>query len=164
MKKIFSLTLTALLTLFMVGLNTNAKAVVLTSKTPIIIQSDTTISEETHKAGDTVKFHVVNAVVDKKRNVVIPAGTPVYGKVVKLEEKKTIGRPTELNLSHFQIQLKNGRVIKLKGGIYRRSESRIKRSIALSAAMPLFLFMKGAGVTLPACSQLTVYPIADYDL
>ena len=165
MKKIFSLVLTALLMAFTMGINSNAMAAVLTAKTPILIQSDTSVSEDTHKTGDTVKFHVVNAVVDKDNNVIIPAGTPVYGKILKLEKKKPIGRPTELNISELQAKLANGMVINLKGGVYKRSESRMKRSIALSVlVIPFFLFMKGAAVTLTPETQVTVYPVVDYSL
>ena len=168
-KKLFSVSLTALLTLFFTGFNTVASAqyyeAVLSSKTPVLIQSDGTVSEETNKSGDTVNFHIVNSVKDSYGNVILSPGTPVKATVTRLEPKNRIGRPAELSISGFTTTLYNGKQIAFQGNINKKSESRMARSIVLSALLcPLFLLMKGAAVELPAGVQTTVYPAVDYSL
>lgn len=170
-KKLFSVSLTALLALFFTGFNTIASAqyyenqVVLSSKTPVLIQSDSTISGDTNKSGDIVNFHVVNSVKDSYGNIILSQGTPVKATVTRLEQKNRIGRPAELSIAGFTTTLYNGKQIAFQGSINKKSESRMARSIVLSAILcPLFLLMKGAAVELPAGIQTTVYPAVDYSL
>ncbi len=164
-KRLFSLCLTVLLASFVLGFNVSASAFELSSKTPILIQSDSTISAETNKSGDNVNFHIVNVVRDTNGNIVFPAGTPVKAAITRLEPKNRIGRPAELSVAGFTSTLYDGRQVAFSGSINKKSESRMARSIVLSALIcPLFLLMKGTAVELPAGVQTTVYPAVDYSL
>lgn len=171
-KKLFTVCLTGLLSVFMIGFNTvasaqyyNSPAPVLSSKTPVLIQSDNTVSAATNKSGDLIKFHVVNTVKDSYGNIVLNQGTPVTATITRLEAKNRIGRPAELAVAGFTTTLSNGKKIALNGSVDKKSESRMARSIVLSALIcPLFLLMKGSAVELPAGTQTTVYPSVDYSL
>ena len=162
-KKIFIMSFAILMTSICIGFNEKVSALELSSKVPILIQSDSSISEATNRSGDMVKFHVVNSVKDINGNVILAAGAPVQATIIRLENKKRLGRPTSLNIGGFSTILSNGKAISLSGSINKKSESRMVRSIALSAVLlPFFLLMKGAEVELPAGSQTTVYPAMDY--
>ena len=158
-KRLFSVSLAVLMAAFMMGLNSAVYAYQLSKDTPILIQSDAEISEATNKTGDIVNFHVVNQVKDNRGNVVLYSDAPVQATILRLEQKKRIGRPAELSISCFTANLNDGKPIALEGRIDQKSVSRMGRSIALGAAVfPLFLLMKGAPVVLPAGTQTTVYP------
>ena len=163
-KKLLSISLIALLTLFSTGFDAIAQAAQLSVNTPVLIQSNSNISEATNRTGDIVDFHVVNPIKDSNGNVIIAANTPVKASIVRLEEKKRIGRPTNLTISGFTTVATNGKPIVLNGSINKKSVSRMKRSIVLSALLlPFFLLMKGAAVELPAGFQINVYPAGDYN-
>ena len=166
-KKFFSICSAVLILTAASGFNNAASASVytLSSKTPVLIQSEKNISETANKTGDTVTFRTVNTVRDEYGFTLIPSGTKVEGKITMLEQKKRIGRKAEIAVSNFSAVLENGKRVYFTGEIKKASKSRMKRSIVLSVLVcPLFLLMKGAEAELPAGSQMTIYPAANYQL
>ena len=161
-KRLFSAGLAVLFILFTAGFNTAALAAVLSSQTPILVKAEKTISEANAQIGSNVNFVVVNAVKDQSGNVVLSEGASVNGVVTLLEPKKRIGRRASLAVTDFTTVLDNGREIKLTGRIDRISESRMARSIVLSALIcPLFLLMRGAAPELQEGTLVRLYPASD---
>jgi|GEM_PF-4030281 len=164
-KRLFSAGLAVLFIFFTAGFDTAAAADVLYSQTPILVKAEKTISEDTVKEGSNVKFIVVNAVEDQNGNVVLEEGAPVKGVVTLLEPKKRIGRRASITITNFTAVLNNGGKIDLTGRIDRTSESRMVRSIVLSALIcPLFLLMKGAAPEVQKGTQVTLYPADNYEI
>lgn len=156
MKKILSIILSALIVTSTFGTITFAG--VLPANTPVIIQSEKNISKNTVSVGDNIYFKVVKDVKNSNEEVIIAAGTPVSGKIVKIKERRRIGVPGEITINSLYTTSTNGEKIHITTEINKKAKSKMGLSITLSALLiPFFLLMRGKDAEIPAGYQTTVY-------
>ena len=135
MKKILSVILLSLL------LQVQVSATTIPSGTLVVVQPQQEIDADDVKAGDTVKFTVVqNVKVDNK--VVIKSGTEVIAKTTKVKNNGILGLPGELEVSEFQILTDNNEVVRLRGSIIDKGIGRYWANVGWFFVFPL-LFVKG---------------------
>ncbi|MBQ9245707.1 hypothetical protein IJ182_05515 [bacterium] len=157
-KKIISTSLLSLFVFFAIGVDTAALAVQIPSNTPVVVQLDRTITQETAIIGDIVTFHVVNTVTDMNDNALIKKGTPVYGKVIDAHKQGRIGISGKIVISDFYTNAVDGTPINLNGVVKSAPKNKMKSTIAWSVILcGLFMLRKGDKAFLQEGYQATVF-------
>jgi hypothetical protein len=124
--------------------------------TRVAVQALEGVSSESAKMGQTIRFEVVRDVM-VNGNVVIKAGAPAIGEVLKAESKRAVGREGTLWVGIRYATAVDGTHVPRRASLEEKGEERFGLSIALGVVLcPLFLLMKGKEAAIPAG---TAYPV-----
>jgi len=139
--------------------------------TPVRLRLTAELSSANATVGQTVDFQVVEAV--KIRDlVVIPEGGIAWATVTEAQHKRHMGRGGKLNLTIDKVRLADGERAPLRavrdaqGGSHvgAMTTAMVATGILFFPAAPLFLFMHGKDVTIPAGTEVTAYVNGDFTL
>lgn len=152
---LMSITLTFSSTIF-----AQSKNVVIKAGTPIEVATTSEISTKTHPLGSIVDLKLLNPVMVKKE-VVIPAGTIIKGKVTQFKKRTVLGIPGYIAIEANAINAVDGTMVPISGLSYR-NEGVSRRGwawgcgiVGTLALFPFgFLICGGHGV-IPAGTQLS---------
>lgn len=125
--------------------------------TRVAVKSLEGVSSESGKMGQTIRFEVVRDVVVKNK-VVIKAGAPAIGEVLKAESKRAVGREGILLVGIRYATAIDTTQVPVRASLEEKGEERFGLSIALGIVLcPLFLLMKGKEAEIPAGTEYTVF-------
>lgn len=123
----------------------------------VAVKTQESVSSESAKRGETVRFEVVRN-VEVAGKVVIKAGAPATGEVVKVMSKRAIGREGELQVAIRYGTAVDGTQVPLRASLEEKGEERLVLSVVLAWVIcPLFLLMKGHEALIPAGTEFTVF-------
>ena len=112
--------------------------------TRVTVKATNTISADTVKVGDRVRFTVSNDVQNPYGGTIIQRGSSVEGVVTEATPKLRIGKSARMVIGNFSTYGTDGTRVDLNGNIVVAPDDIRGRSIALSAVViPLFLLMHG---------------------
>jgi hypothetical protein len=139
--------------------------------TPVKLRLSTTISSADTKVGQEIPFEVVED-ISLNRVVVLPKGATAIATVTEAEHKKSMGRAGKLNISVSYARLKDQEKVALratqenKGGghVGAMTGAIVATSIIFFPAAPLFLFIHGKDITIPAGTEITAFVEGDMHL
>ncbi|MBR1616888.1 hypothetical protein IJ670_01935 [bacterium] len=135
---------------------------IIEARTPVNLKTAGIFSTQTLKTGDSVKLYVNGDIKDSEGNILIKSQSPATGKVLSSVDRGKVGRPGKISIGEFQATAIDGSQIALTGTLDYEAESRMKRSIVLSAVIiPFFLFMKGKSAEIPAGTIKTCYTVKE---
>lgn len=140
----------------------NTWADILPAGTPIQVAIDNEVDADDVKEGETVKGHIV---VPVKRNgvVVLPAGTPVHGKVVKKKNNSIAGISGKIELGNFKAMTVDGGALPLSGSYQRKGNSRVAGSLIGAYFIGLPIFIKGQDGKVEAGAESVMYTVSEYE-
>lgn len=87
--------------------------VILPQGTDVVLAFDQSLSSKTAKPGETVRFHVVNPVVENGRTV-IAAGTPVTGVITQVKHRQRFGVNAKIQLTLNPVRSTTGTMIPIE--------------------------------------------------
>jgi hypothetical protein len=139
--------------------------------TPVKLRLTQTISSADTKVGQEIPFEVVEE-VSVDRVVVLPKGATAIATVTETEHKKSMGRAGKLNIAISYARLKDQEKLALratqenKGGghVGAMTGAIVATSIVFFPAAPLFLFIHGKDITIPAGTEITAFVEGDMHL
>jgi hypothetical protein len=142
--------------------------IILEDGTGLRLRLTRSISSSDMTTGDRVDFEVMDAIV-LDRVVVVPQGSIAWATVTEAEHKKSMGRAGKLNFAIVGVKLANGEKANLravrenKGGghVGAMTGAMVATAIIVWPAAPLFLFMHGKDVRIPAGTEITAYVDGD---
>jgi uncharacterized membrane protein len=139
------------------GTATAQSKITIPEGTRVAVKSLEGVSSESAKMGQTIRFEVVRDVVVNSK-VVIKAGAPAIGEVLKAESKRAVGREGTLLVGIRYATAVDGTQVPLRASLEEKGEERFGLSIALGVVLcPLFLLMKGKEAEIPAGTEYTVF-------
>ena len=125
--------------------------------TRVVVKTEDSTTSATATQGQVVRFGVVRA-VEIQGKVVIKAGAPATGEVLRVEGKKMIGREGELLVGIRYATAVDGSQIPLRASFEKKGEGMLATSVVLGVVLcPLFLLMKGEEARIPAGTEYTVF-------
>jgi hypothetical protein len=135
------------------------------------LRTSQTISSADAKAGQEVPFEVVED-ISVSNVIVLPKGASAIATVTEAEHKKSMGRGGKLNFSISYARLKDQEKVALratrenKGGghVGAMTGAMVATAVVFFPAAPLFLFIKGKDITIPAGTQITAFVQGDMHL
>jgi hypothetical protein len=139
--------------------------------TPVKLRLSETISSATARVGQEIPFEVVEELkVDDV--VVLPKGAVAIAKVTEAVPKRRMGRTGKLDISISYARLADQEKAALraiqenKGGghVGAMTGAIVATSIVFFPAAPLFLFMRGKDITIPAGTEITAFVDGDMHL
>jgi hypothetical protein len=136
--------------------NLRAEGVVVKAGTSLTLETAETISSETLTPGQMIDFKVKYDVkVDDK--VVIAAGAPAKGQVLRAQKAKGLGKEGLIEIQLKSAKAVDGQDILLgMGNVFQEGESKETLSIVLGVVLCiLFLTMKGKNALVPAGYEAT---------
>ena len=139
--------------------------------TPVKLRLSETISSADTKVGQEIPFEVVEEVT-VNRVVVLPKGATAIATVTDAEHKKSMGRAGKLDISVSYARLKDQEKVALratqdnKGGghVGAMTGAMVATAIVFFPAAPLFLFIHGKDITIPAGTEITAFVEGDMHL
>jgi len=139
--------------------------------TPVKLRISETISSADAKAGQEIPFEVVED-ISVNNVIVLPKGATAIATVTEAEHKKSMGRGGKLNFSISYARLKDQEKVALratqenKGGghVGAMTGAMVATAVVFFPAAPLFLFIKGKDITIPAGTQITAFVQGDMHL
>ena len=139
--------------------------------TPVKLRLTQTISSADTRVGQEIPFEVVEE-LSVDRVVVLPKGATAIATVTEAEHKKSMGRAGKLNISISYGRLKDQEKVALratqenKGGghVGAMTGAIVATSIVFFPAAPLFLFIHGKDITIPAGTEITAFVEGDMHL
>ncbi len=139
--------------------------------TPVKLRLSETISSANTRVGQEIPFEVVEE-ISVNHVVVLPKGTSAIATVTETEHKKSMGRAGKLNISISYARLKDQEKVALratqdnKGGghVGAMTGAMVATAIVFFPAAPLFLFIHGKDVTIPAGTEITAFVEGDMHL
>lgn len=157
-KKIMSVAMFLLLSSVVIKSTANANTMSVQPNMPVKIKCEQTLSTKNINDSKTVKFSVMENVIDSNGNLVISTGTPVYAQITEIQWKKRIGKSGEIRISNFVANSTTGIELPLTGSLESIPANKRVKSIVLSAAIcPLFLLMHGSDAIIPAGTSTVVF-------
>jgi len=139
--------------------------------TPVKLRLAQTISSSDAKVNQEIPFEVIEDV--KVDNVIVlPKGATAIGTVTEADHKKSMGRAGKLNLSISYARLSDNEKAALratkdtKGGghVGAMTGAMVATAIVFFPAAPLFLFIHGKDITIPAGTEITAFVEGDMRL
>lgn len=125
--------------------------------TRLAVKVQETLSSETAKQGQLVRFEVVRD-VQVKGKAVIKAGAPAVGEVTRVASKKMIGREGELQVTIRYATAVDGSQVPLRASLEQKGEGKLETTVVLGVVLcPLFLMMKGEEAVIPAGTEYNVF-------
>ncbi len=109
--------------------------------TTVRIAADKEIDADNNKEGDNVYFTLLNPIIIEDYEVV-KSGLRVEGRVIDKHNNFIFGKPGNITLGDFKLELANGEFIDLHGELYDKGEARWWANIGWLIVWPL-LFVKG---------------------
>lgn len=131
----------AVLMLFMFVQSQLFAATIIPQGTLIVVQPQKLIDADDVRAGDTVKFSIIEP-VKVNDNIVIKSGNEVIGRITKRKNNGILGIPGKLEIGEFYILTQNNELIRLTGSISDEGENRYWANVGWIFVFPL-LFIKG---------------------
>lgn len=139
--------------------------------TPVKLRLSETISSANTKVGQEIPFEVVEE-ISVDHVVVLPKGATAIATVTETEHKKSMGRAGKLNIAISYARLKDQEKVALratqenKGGghVGAMTGAIVATSIVFFPAAPLFLFIHGKDITIPAGTEITAFVEGDMHL
>jgi hypothetical protein len=139
--------------------------------TPVKLRLSETISSADTKVGQEIPFEVVEEVT-VNQVAVLPKGATAIAIVTDAEHKKSMGRAGKLNISISYARLKDQEKVALrgtqdnKGGghVGAMTGAMVATAIVFFPAAPLFLFVHGKDITIPAGTEITAFVEGDMHL
>lgn len=146
----------------------DVKPLVLEDGTPVRLLLDESVSSESARNGDLIRFDVVED-VSLNGIIVIPRGSTAWATVTKAESKKRMGRGGKLDINIDKVRLADGEKIPLRavegakggGNTAGIATGIVLTSLVLWPAAPLFLLIHGKDVTIPQGRQITAFTQGD---
>src|ERR1035438_7839763 len=125
--------------------------------TPVKLRLSQTISSADTKVGQEIPFEVVEE-ISVNHVIVLPKGATAIATVTAAEHKKSMGRAGKLDISISYARLKDQEKVALratqenKGGghVGAMTGAMVATAIVFFPAAPLFLFIHGKDITIPA--------------
>lgn len=146
--------------------------VILKAGTPITVQLNQEISSENYSTGQVISARVMNDVkVDDK--VVIPAGSPVKGQVVSVEDPKGVGKPGVISIMISSVLAVDGTQVQLSStNITKEGEDKKALAWGLGAVgcittvigFVVMFFIKGEHGKIPAGMIIETNVSADTEI
>jgi hypothetical protein len=141
---------------------------ILEESTPVRLRTKRNLSSADCKNGDQIDFEVLDPVILDGITVISQDGI-AFGVVTEAVHKKTMGRAGKLDISIQSVKMTNGdkanlRAVKEnKGGghVGAMTGAMVATSIVFFPAAPLFLFMHGKDINIPAGTEFTAYVNGD---
>ncbi len=125
--------------------------------TRVAIKTLETISSESAKRGQAVRFEVVRN-VEVNGKVVIKSGALVTAEVTRVESRRAIGREGVLQVSVRNATAVDGTQVPLRITLEEKGEEALTTTVVLSVVIcPLFLLMKGDDAVIPEGTEFTVF-------
>jgi hypothetical protein len=139
--------------------------------TPVRLRLTQTISSADTRVGQEVPFEVLED-VSVDHVIVLPKGATAIATVTETEHKKSMGRAGKLNIAISYARLKDQEKLALratqenKGGghVGAMTGAIVATSIVFFPAAPLFLFIHGKDITIPAGTEITAFVEGDMHL
>lgn len=139
--------------------------------TPVKLRLSETISSANTRVGQEIPFEVVED-LSVNHVTVLPKGATAIATVTESEHKKSMGRGGKLNIAISYARLKDQEKVALratqenKGGghVGAMTGAIVATSIVFFPAAPLFLFIKGKDITIPAGTEITAFVEGDMHL
>jgi hypothetical protein len=139
--------------------------------TPVKLRLTQTISSADTKVGQEIPFEVFED-VSVDHVIVLPKGATAIATVTETEHKKSMGRAGKLNIAISYARLKDQEKLALratqenKGGghVGAMTGAIVATSIVFFPAAPLFLFIHGKDITIPAGTEITAFVEGDMHL
>lgn len=139
--------------------------------TPVKLRLSQTISSADAKVGEEVPFQVIED-VDVDGIPVIDKGATAIATVTEAEPKRRMGRAGKLDMSISYVRLADNEKAMLramkdssgKGHVGVMTGAIVATSIVFFPAAPLFLFMHGKDITIPAGTEITAFVQGDMHL
>lgn len=122
--------------------------------TVVVLKTNSTLTPEQLKVGDTVQLSVVSdVVIDGK--VVIQAGASAMGEITSSKERGMIGIAAQIGLVVRSVQAVDGTTVFLSGSKLVEGKDKMVMSIGLALiCCILFALMKGGEASIPAGTQI----------
>ncbi|MFD2161134.1 hypothetical protein ACFSJU_01955 [Paradesertivirga mongoliensis] len=154
LKKSFFIRQVALLLIVSVlcmSFNMTADGVVINAGTSVALETASTISSATITPGQIIDFKVKYDVKVGDK-VVIAAGSPAKGQVLRAQKAKGLGKEGLIEIQLKSVKAVDGQDLPLgMGNVFQEGESKETLSIILGIAVCiLFLTMKGKDAMVPA--------------
>jgi hypothetical protein len=139
--------------------------------TPVKLRLTQSISSADAKVNQEIPFEVVDEVkVDDV--IVLAKGATAIGTVTEADHKKSMGRGGKLNLSISYARLSDNEKAALratkdsKGGghVGAMTGAMVATAVVFFPAAPLFLFIHGKDITIPAGTEITAFVEGDMHL
>lgn len=125
--------------------------------TRLAVKTQETLSSETAKQGQLVRFEVVRD-VEVEGKTVIKAGAPAVGEVIRVASRKMIGREGELQITIRYATAVDGSQVPLRASLAEKGEGKLETTVVLGVVLcPLFLLMKGEEAVIPAGTEYNVF-------
>jgi hypothetical protein len=139
--------------------------------TPVKLRLSQTISSADTKVGQEIPFEVVEE-ISANHVIVLPKGATAIATVTAAEHKKSMGRAGKLDISISYARLKDQEKVALratqenKGGghVGAMTGAMVATAIVFFPAAPLFLFIHGKDITIPAGTEITAFVEGDMHL
>jgi hypothetical protein len=139
--------------------------------TPVKLRLSQTISSADTKVGQEIPFEVVEE-ISVNHVIVLPKGATAIATVTTAEHKKSMGRAGRLDISISYARLKDQEKVALratqenKGGghVGAMTGAMVATAIVFFPAAPLFLFIHGKDITIPAGTEITAFVEGDMHL
>ena len=139
--------------------------------TPVKLRISQTISSADTKVGQEIPFEVVED-ISVNNVIVLSKGATAIATVTEAEHKKSMGRGGKLNIAISYARLKDQEKLALratqenKGGghVGAMTGAMVATAVVFFPAAPLFLFIKGKDITIPAGTQITAFVQGDMHL
>jgi hypothetical protein len=139
--------------------------------TPVKLRLSQTISSADTKVGQEIPFEVVED-ISVNHVIVLPKGASAIATVTAAEHKKSMGRAGKLDISISYARLKDQEKVALratqenKGGghVGAMTGAMVATAIVFFPAAPLFLFIHGKDITIPAGTVITAFVEGDMHL
>jgi hypothetical protein len=136
--------------------------------TPVRLRTTRTLSSSHCRTGDQLDFEVLDPVV-LDSTTIIPQSGIAWGVVTDASPKKSMGRGGKLNISIQTVQMVNGNKANLRaveenrggGHVGAMTGAMVATSVVFFPAAPLFLFIHGKDITIPAGTEFTAYVNGD---
>ena len=139
--------------------------------TPVRLRLTADLSSANATVGQTIDFKVVEA-IKVKDVVVIPEGGIAWATVTEAQHKRHLGRGGKLNITIDKVRLADGERAPLRavkeaqggGHVGAMTTGIVATGILFFPVAPLFLFMHGKDITIPAGTEVTAYVNGDFSL
>lgn len=158
MKKIITLVLTFLL------IQVSACALTIPSGIIVTVQPQQEIDADDYNMGDNINFTIVQS-VKYNNEILIKAGTEVTGTVTKKKNNGCFGIPGEIQIGNFRIIDKNSNVIRLRGTIVNKGESKYWANVGWIFLITIpMVFIKGQDAKIQMDMTYMLYTAEDTDI
>jgi hypothetical protein len=133
--------------------------VILPEGTPIEVSLDADLRSGGSKAGETVPFHVVSDVASPGHIVLVTAGSPAYGQVIRSARRGLFGKAGKLEISCDYVVAPDGTHVPLRSQAMGSSGRNNTAAMAATTILlsPVGLLIHGRDAVLHRGRRFTLY-------